>query len=476
MVQSLIVLYRTLWKLIMFVFTNKFKKMKYLKILIIILFITNISCEYEKNNQINEGEISKRVDEILNMMTLDEKVGQMTQIDQRFLDTITDLSTYHIGSLLSGGGSHPEINEPQAWLDMYNKYQNEALKSRLQIPLIYGIDAVHGHNNVYGATIFPHNIGLGATNNPDIVFKVSEITSKEVAATGIDWTFSPCLSSPEDYRWGRTYEGFSSDPALVANLGSAAVSGYQSVENMNGKKVIACAKHFVGDGNTEFGTGMNGLVDRGNTILTIDELKENILQVEDSIQLMLLPKDKADANDVILEIRAGTGGDEAAIFAGDLYRMYQRYSDLNKWKTQIMALSDGDVGGYKEIILSISGENVFSKLKFESGVHRVQRVPATESSGRIHTSAATEAVLPEAQEVDDEINDIDLEENISNWIRTITKKSPNAIVSGLKSFQNIYVDKKIIGKLNDELHKLKKSDDFIEGIKSFREKRKPRWK
>ena len=125
-----------------------------------------------------------------------------------------------------------------------------------------------------------------------------------------------------------------------------------------------------------------------------EELKEKIIGVEESIQLMLLPKDKADSNDVILEIRAGTGGDEAAIFAGDLYRMYQRYSDLNQWKTQIMALSDGDVGGYKEIIISISGENVFSKLKFESGVHRVQRVPATESSGRIHTSAATVAVLP----------------------------------------------------------------------------------
>ena len=139
-----------------------------------------------------------------------------------------------------------------------------------------------------------------------------------------------------------------------------------------------------------------------------EELKENILQVEESIQLMLLPKDKADANDVILEIRAGTGGDEAAIFAGDLYRMYQRYSDLNKWKTQIMALSDGDVGGYKEIILSISGENVFSKLKFESGVHRVQRVPATESSGRIHTSAATVAVLPEPEDVDVDVQDKDI--------------------------------------------------------------------
>ena len=140
----------------------------------------------------------------------------------------------------------------------------------------------------------------------------------------------------------------------------------------------------------------------------LEELKENILQIEESIQLMLLPKDKADANDVILEIRAGTGGDEAAIFAGDLFRMYQRYSDLNKWKTQIMGLSDGDVGGYKEIILSISGENVFSKLKFESGVHRVQRVPATESSGRIHTSAATVAVLPEPEDVDVDVQDKDI--------------------------------------------------------------------
>ena len=226
---------------------------------------------------ISESEIDKKVDKLIQSMTLDEKVGQMTQIDQRFLDTITDLSTYSIGSLLSGGGSHPKVNEPQAWLDMYNSYQSETLKSRLQIPLIYGIDAVHGHNNVYGATIFPKNIGLGATNNPELIFKISEATSIEVAATGIDWTFSPCLSSPEDYRWGRTYEGFSSDPSLVEIMGEASVKGYQSAQTNSGKKVVACAKHFIGDGNTEFGTGMNGLVDRGNTILTVDELKEKLL-------------------------------------------------------------------------------------------------------------------------------------------------------------------------------------------------------
>ena len=133
---------------------------------------------------------------------------------------------------------------------MYNSYQSETLKSRLQIPLIYGIDAVHGHNNVYGATIFPQNIGLGATNNPELIFKISEATSIEVAATGIDWTFSPCLSSPEDYRWGRTYEGFSSDPSLVEIMGEASVKGYQSAQTNSGKKVVACAKHFIGDGNT----------------------------------------------------------------------------------------------------------------------------------------------------------------------------------------------------------------------------------
>ena len=246
-------------------------------IIFLSFLLINISCDNIDNNNLSEAEISKKVSELIDSMTLDEKVGQMTQIDQRFLDTITDLSTYSIGSLLSGGGSHPKVNEPQAWLDMYNKYQEETLKNRLGIPLIYGIDAVHGHNNVYGATIFPQNIGLGATNNPELVYKISEATSLEVAATGIDWTFSPCLSSPEDYRWGRTYEGFSSDPVLVEKLGKAAVEGYQNALTNSGKKVVACAKHFIGDGNTEFGTGMNGLVDRGNTVLTTDELKEKLL-------------------------------------------------------------------------------------------------------------------------------------------------------------------------------------------------------
>jgi peptide chain release factor 1 len=138
------------------------------------------------------------------------------------------------------------------------------------------------------------------------------------------------------------------------------------------------------------------------------ELEEKIVSLEHEIKLQLLPKDAADERNVILEMRAGTGGDEAAIFAGDLFRMYQRYAAFRGWKLEVISASEGDHGGYKEIIASISGSGVYARLKFESGVHRVQRVPETEAQGRIHTSAATVAVLPEAEDVDIEIKDQDL--------------------------------------------------------------------
>ena len=138
------------------------------------------------------------------------------------------------------------------------------------------------------------------------------------------------------------------------------------------------------------------------------ELTRRIAALEDGVRLALLPKDAMDERDVILEVRAGTGGDEAALFAGDLFRMYERYAALQGWKVEIVSMSGGAVGGYKEIIAAVRGKGAYAKLKFESGVHRVQRVPATETSGRIHTSAATVAVMPEADEVDVKINDADL--------------------------------------------------------------------
>ncbi len=138
------------------------------------------------------------------------------------------------------------------------------------------------------------------------------------------------------------------------------------------------------------------------------ELKEREPGLEQDLQMMLLPKDKADDSSVILEVRAGTGGDEAALFAGDLFRMYQRFASLNGWKVDVLSSSESEAGGYKEIQASVNGNGVFAKMKFEAGVHRVQRVPATETQGRVHTSAATVAVLPEPEDVDIEINESDL--------------------------------------------------------------------
>lgn len=159
--------------------------------------------------------------------------------------------------------------------------------------------------------------------------------------------------------------------------------------------------------------GLDEMVAAGGELASMAEaerptLNDKIARLEHDLRLMLLPKDAADARNVILEIRAGTGGDEAAIFAGDLFRMYQRYATSQGWKVDVISASDGEHGGYKEVIANVFGAGAYARMKFESGVHRVQRVPATETQGRIHTSAATVAVLPEAEEVDIKIEDKDL--------------------------------------------------------------------
>ena len=140
----------------------------------------------------------------------------------------------------------------------------------------------------------------------------------------------------------------------------------------------------------------------------LQELKDRVPELERQVQLMLLPKDEVDSKNAILEVRAGTGGDEAALFAADLFRMYQRYAETRGWKFELMSANEIGIGGYKEVVASVSGKEVFLRLKFESGVHRVQRVPVTESGGRIHTSAATVAVMPEAEEVDVHVDEKDL--------------------------------------------------------------------
>jgi beta-glucosidase len=207
------------------------------------------------------SNIEKRIADLLGQMTLAEKIGQMVQADLKAVRDPADVQKYGFGSMLSGGDSKPAENTPECWLKTCNELQSWALKTRLKIPLIYGIDAVHGHNNVPCAVIFPHHIGLGATRNAQLVREAQHITALEVAGTGMRWAFAPCVAVVQDERWGRTYESYGRSPELVSELGAAAVIGLQGPSLSNkSDSVLACAKHFLGDGGTESGH------DQGNTV------------------------------------------------------------------------------------------------------------------------------------------------------------------------------------------------------------------
>ncbi|KAJ6428700.1 hypothetical protein OIU84_020384 [Salix udensis] len=214
--------------------------------------------------------VDKRVKDLLQRMTLEEKIGQMVQLERANM-TAEIMRKYHIGSVLSGGGSEPLPKaSAEDWVNMINEFQNGSLSSRLGIPMIYGIDAVHGHNNVFNATIFPHNIGLGATRDPDLVKRIGSATALEVRATGIPYVFAPCIAVCKDPRWGRCYESYSEDHKLVEAMteiipglqGDIPAKSRKGVPYVGGKKkVAACAKHFVDDGGTTKG------INEANTVI-----------------------------------------------------------------------------------------------------------------------------------------------------------------------------------------------------------------
>lgn len=193
--------------------------------------------------------IKESVEALLAEMTLAEKIGQMTQPEKNSIPA-EDITNYFIGSVLSGGGGNPAPNTPANWAAMVRSFQEAALKTRLGIPLIYGSDAVHGHNNVFGAVLFPHNIGLGAARDPELVAKIARITGLEMLGTNVHWNFAPAVSVPQDIRWGRTYEGYSEDTDLVIELGVSYLKGLQDVE----PRALASVKHFAADGGTAWGT------------------------------------------------------------------------------------------------------------------------------------------------------------------------------------------------------------------------------
>ena len=220
--------------------------------------------------------VEEKIQSILQDMTLEQKVGQMIQGEIKWVSP-QDVTKYHLGSVLNGGGSFPNKNKGSSvddWLQLADSYYYASLDRSgggAGIPLVWGTDAVHGHNNVIGATLFPHNIGLGVANDPALMKKIGEITAREVAVTGIDWIFAPTVAVVKDYRWGRTYEGYSNESPVVRSYAGEIVLGMQGEPGelrTNSEKVIGTAKHFIGDGGTYKG------VDQGNTVLDLEQLLE----------------------------------------------------------------------------------------------------------------------------------------------------------------------------------------------------------
>jgi beta-glucosidase len=197
--------------------------------------------------------VAARVADLLGRMTVDEKIGQLTLVEKDSIDA-AGAGRAFVGGVLSGGSGNPDPNTPGAWYAMVDGFQRAALGTRLGIPILYGVDAIHGQSHVVGATIFPQPVGLGATHDAALVEEIGRATALEMAATGTRWTYAPILAVPQDIRWGRTYEAFGEDTTSVAELGSALIRGLQGADLADGESGIATAKHFLGDGGTAWGT------------------------------------------------------------------------------------------------------------------------------------------------------------------------------------------------------------------------------
>lgn len=229
--------------------------------------------------------VEARIEDLLRRMTLDEKIGQMTQVELGSIKA-GDVTTYYIGSILSGGDGNPSQNNPKAWQDMVKGFQAEALATRLQIPMIYGIDATHGNGHLYGGTIFPQEIGMAATRDLPLVQQIGQATAEEILATGVPWTFSPIIAVTQDIRWGRTYESFSEDTQLVTDIGTAYLKGLQTIpENYRTADpsqtlfTLATPKHYLGDGGTIWASSRTAdyMLDQGNMQVSEETLREMYL-------------------------------------------------------------------------------------------------------------------------------------------------------------------------------------------------------
>ncbi|MDD2807858.1 MAG: glycoside hydrolase family 3 protein [Patescibacteria group bacterium] len=335
--------------------------------------------------------LEQRVQDLLSRMTQAEKIGQLALVEKNSVHNLTDVITYGLGGILSGSGAKPEPNTPEAWLSMVTAFDTASRNSRLGIPVLYGVDANHGHSNVPGATLFPHFIGLGATHDADLVFRVAQATAAETAASGIFWNFSPMLDVVQDPRWGRTYESFGSNTKSVSQLGEAYIKGLQNSSSTN-ITVLGTVKHYLGVGAMVWGssTNKNFFIDQGTT--TIDEM---------TLRTVHLPPFQAAINSGAMSVMVGLNswqGQKMAAshylitdvlknelaFKGfvvsDWYGVYE--IDSNKYRSTITAINAGvDMVmlpfDYKSFITDVGSairNDDISQTRLDDAVSRILRV------------------------------------------------------------------------------------------------------
>lgn len=334
-----------------------------------------------KQQQMNKDvsidlNIEQQVDSILELMTLEEKIGQMTQV--RHFDDISedDVTTKFIGSVIHTEGPLPGKDAAE-WQSKFIELQKKALATRLGIPLLFGVDAVHGHNTYEGATIFPHNIGLGAAGNARLVEQVAAITALEAQATGFTWVFSPCVAIPYNEKWGRVYEAFSESTELTKELTKASVRGHQG-ELSDKKTVMATAKHFLGDGATDFG------VEGGNTSLNREQVYERLLPpyrvaVEEGVGSVMASFNTLDDKsmhahkELITDTLKGALGFDG-IMVSD-WKGYSRFGEteiINAGIDMVMAV-DGDLEDYQSGLKAAVENKTVSQERIDDAVRRILR-------------------------------------------------------------------------------------------------------
>lgn len=352
------------------------------------------SGEVDKSVYMDAGQsVETRVEALLAQMTLDEKLAQMVQPEQAGI-TPSDVAEYGFGSVLSGGGSAPSAgNMPENWEERVNELKEAALQTRLGIPLLYGIDAVHGNNNVSGTVIFPHNIGLGATGDLELTERIGEVVAQEVRATGIQWTFAPTLGNPQNECWGRTYECFSEDAKEVAEYGAAYIRGFQgepgTEEYLDEYHILACAKHFIGEGYTDDG------INQGNVSMTQEEfdalLESGVIDpytaaLDEGVRTVMISFHSVDGvkchenRHLIRDILKGELGFTGLVVSD--YNAIQQLSGIN-YKEQVRQGIDAGVDLFMEVYVwqdfikyakELVEEGSLSEEQIDDAVRRILRV------------------------------------------------------------------------------------------------------